>query len=647
MAKTKLIRTCVISRPVVAAAFALLCVQLQRPATAIELDAAAPTVERKAPILGLTGKATIDRVFPAPAEITSGKAAGRTPDIDLQRMAMWAMHYLISTPRKDLDYEPVFQCHPLKCPPVPSGRDVVVSCDTDARLNWEWYYMREVSGSQAGQEVENAFHKRLLKFVQDDGAVLCHPGCFNESDIHKVYETKDFVVHIWGATKILNALAEDYRRTKSEKSLEIGRKIVKHLKSLAIYPQADRCYLPCGMAAMRRDGSIVENFWNRHPAPLVGPLVNFYLASGDSDALEFAKAYAEGIVTGAQPDGIRFGADGSFAKPKLGHSHATMHALWGVAELGLVTGEKKYIDFAKRSWDWMLTRGTGTGWFPAMPDSCNETCCLSDMMSIAAIVGRSGNPEYYDYVERYLRNYISNLQFIVTPEFEAYYRKLHKDLAEEKVEQGLKELRKFQGGIIGGSGLNDFENVLHGGISGFEMYGCCVPEGMRAIYTCWKNTIERRDASSHFGPEGVYVNLNLNRTSPWGSVESFLPDEGRLTVKAAVKDTFFLRPPHWVERGDVAAYLGAKKIPVKWSGAYVQFDAEPNDELTITYPIVEFTHHVSGLWREQADLAMTFKWRGNMVVDVDPTPRLTRLFSATPRTLPVPPDDKTLDAKDR
>ena len=57
------------------------------------------------------------------------------------------MNYLICTPRPELDYEPVFQCHPLRCPPIPAGHDVVVPCDTDARMNWEWYYMREVSGS--------------------------------------------------------------------------------------------------------------------------------------------------------------------------------------------------------------------------------------------------------------------------------------------------------------------------------------------------------------------------------------------------------------------------------------------------------------------------------------------------------------------
>ena len=89
----------------------------------------------------------------------------------------------------------------------------------------------------------------------------------------------------------------------------------------------------------------------------------------------------------------------------------------GVAHLGQLTGNSEYLEFVKRSWDWMLTRGTGTGWFPAGPDNCNETCCVSDMISIAGILGKAGYTEYYDFLERYFRNHINTQQFIMTPAF--------------------------------------------------------------------------------------------------------------------------------------------------------------------------------------------------------------------------------------
>jgi hypothetical protein len=328
------------------------------------------------PILGLTGRVRDVKLAVAAADgVELLSAAQSADDIDLTRMAEWALNYLTETPRKDLGYEPVFQCHPLQCPPVPEGQDPVVACDTDARMDWEWYYMRDITGSKKGAEVEAAFHRRIHQYIDSDGKVWSHPGSFNEGNTTVKYDRKDFVVHIWGATKILKSLAEDYARTKSPESIELARKVMLALKKIATWDERGRCWIPCGMGALRADGSIVPNGWNPQPAPIVEPLVAYWLATGDREGLDFAKAYAEGMLNNLQPDGIKFQQDGkqiigSF--PFGAHSHATMHAVWGIAHLGVVTGEARYVDFAKNVWDALLLRGTGTGWFPAGPDNCNE-----------------------------------------------------------------------------------------------------------------------------------------------------------------------------------------------------------------------------------------------------------------------------------
>jgi hypothetical protein len=124
------------------------------------------------------------------------------------------------------------------------------------------------------------------------------------------------------------------------------------------------------------------------------------------------------------------------------------------------------------------------------------------------------------------------------------------------------------------------------------------------------HTIARWPASS-FAPAGVYVNLSLNRASEWGQVVSFMPAEGRLTVKAGVRDTFFLRPPGWAAPKQVRAFINGQAIPVDWQGGYVRFLGQPGDELTITYPLISFTQHVSGLWKDcRPELTMTFHMVG-------------------------------------
>ena len=68
-------------------------------------------------IRGLTGTVSDVRIaVEAPQTIAPVSDAGLHEDIDLKRMADWAMNYLIHTPRKEFNYEPVFQCHPLRCP---------------------------------------------------------------------------------------------------------------------------------------------------------------------------------------------------------------------------------------------------------------------------------------------------------------------------------------------------------------------------------------------------------------------------------------------------------------------------------------------------------------------------------------------------
>ncbi len=169
------------------------------------------------------------------------------------------------------------------------------------------------------------------------------------------------------------------------------------------------------------------------------------------------------------------------------------------------------------------------------------------------------------------------------------------------------------------------------------MYGCCAPEGMRAIYTTWTNTIDRY-GDSPLGPAGVYVNMSFQRESPWGRVVSFMPDEGRISVISSVSDRFFIRPPHWIDSDEIVAFKNSQSIPLAYKNGYVAFDAKSGDELTICYPLYTFKHHVEGLWKNAApELGLSFTWLGNMVTEAKPPAEETELYLGRPRCLPLAP----------
>ena len=142
--------------------------------------------------------------------------------------------------------------------------------------------------------------------------------------------------------------------------------------------------------------------------------------------------------------------DGSFDH----HSHMRGHQGWGMAHLASITKEPRLVAWSKRLLDFYLSRGTDYGWIPESMTfpARSETCAVADVIDMTAYMAKCGYPDYWDTVERFIRNYIREAQFFVTPEYEKLYRSLHPG---EEGEKGLAMARDFEGGFQGAMGLND------------------------------------------------------------------------------------------------------------------------------------------------------------------------------------------------
>jgi DUF1680 family protein len=304
--------------------------------------------------------------------------------------------------------------------------------------------------------------------------------------------------------------------------------------------------------------------------------------------------------------------DGSFDH----HSHMRGHQGWGMAHVAAITKEPRLVAWSKRLLDFFLARGTDYGWIPESMTSParSETCAVADVIDMTAYMAQCDRADYWDTVERFIRNYIREAQFFVTPEYEKVYRSIHPG---EKGEKGLAMARDFEGGFQGAMGLSD---RCYAGTT-MDMMGCCLPEGMRAIRTAWINTVTRDKA-------GVRVNMCFDRDAPEAKVVSFGPKLGRMDVTAKVGDDFALRPPAWAPRDRVKVYRNGQAAATEWRDAYVVFKkAAPGDVLTMTWPVLQFVQkqkvkNVPG----QPDRELTVTWLGNTVVELEPRGSVLPLY---------------------
>jgi hypothetical protein len=366
------------------------------------------------------------------------------------------------------------------------------------------------------------------------------------------------------------------------------------------------------------------NACEQYPS-ILEPVVRYYEASGDHEALDFAKAFADGQLADLQTKigPCRIMPDGSFGG---WNSHLHMRPVLGVAHLGAILHDARYLDWAKKVYEYLRSMGTDWGWFPESPSPTHpysETCNEADMVDVALWLARGGFTEYWDHVDRYVRNYTVAAQWFVEPDYEALYREVQK-ANPAGAEEGIKLMRRYQGGFYACLTPNGKAWARDPG--GMNMMGCCPPEGMRTLHTAWANTVLETS-------RGVEVNLSFDVDRPAAKVVSYLPREGRMTVLAKKAADFYLRPPSWASRKDVKAYVGGKAVEVVWAGDHIKFAAvKPKQELTMTYPLIDFRQHLTVAGQE-----ITYHWLGNTVVGVEPEGILP-IFTQVPRPLPKLPD---------
>jgi len=572
-------------------------------------------------------------------------------DLSLPAMAASALNYLRGNPDPVRNYECKFSLGPLgipaQVPLLPSnkyGFDPIALGDTDCRMDWQYPHMRAMAGEPQADAVEIGVRRRIQSYRHADGLLWMNPAAWAGTlDSPSVRAgIKHEWVSTWASGKWLISLAEEYERSRDTHLAQEARWIFQALAKLLSW-DGPRAYLPYGVAPWRngewlhmRD-SDKDRGWggeHSHNYPfIVEPLTRYWECCGDADALVVARAVADGHLAGVQPDMDELRIDpvtGAFCK----HVHLHTHEVWGVAHLGVVTGDARYLDWAERAYRFVLSQGTDFGWYPEyIPQHAyrTEICVVGDMTSIAACLARGGRPEYWDHVDRTVRNELRRSQFSRTPAFVALFRQIHQDKSRAAVDHALTELRKLEGGFVAQATFNDWvgypDNPKLGtpGLyaNGIQMMGCCPPEGMRGLWEAWQGIVEVH-------PAGVFVNLPFSRDHAAAQVTAFRPVDGGFMVEAKQGGDYFLRPPAWADRVAVNLRRGDKLVATVWGGpadAYLLCRAvRPGERLMLHWPVPQFTQVFAAQSVPGRNQSVTVKWLGNEVLSVEPRGQYLPMF---------------------
>lgn len=531
----------------------------------------------------------------------------QTPDtLDLTRHARLAIRHMTANHDHETGY-PYFYIHVHAETPYASHNawDLI---DVTSRYIDSLILTRQMTGDDHGADVEQAYRRLLIANINPDDGLAYRP-----QTPYAVGEAEMF-----DQSRAVTALTTWYMQEKSEEVRGHLRKMVDGLWNSAIHIAKRRtgyayCFFP--YAAKFTDA------WNPatpgEPAcynggALILPLVKAAEATGDEKTLELARRFLHYIVD----ETPIFRRDGSFWPDEMhlaaGHFHTRTLAMIGILRYGLLTGEREYVEWTKKAFDWAMTQSGPFGWFPEgigtedfYTTKHSETCNITDMVHLAVKLAEAGYPEYWGHAERFIRNHLIESQWTR----EDWLKPMDtKGMDDDAIASRRTMNERLMGGYVGRSLPHEFA-------ADGMMMGCCCGAGPRALFLAWDHILTRRDDG------GLYVNLHLNRFSKEADILSWLPHEGRVDVHLRGKGPLNIRIPEGAESALMVQQNGAPADCTRVNGYIHLGDAALGDRISLHWPL-KIKEREQPLY----NWPLQIKWRGDTIVHLSPEGKRLPLY---------------------
>jgi hypothetical protein len=320
------------------------------------------------------------------------------------------------------------------------------------------------------------------------------------------------------------------------------------------------------------------------------PVVRFYELTSEPSALRYAERlsrwafYHDPTVTNL----------GVITKTGWeGHLHAWMDTYSGIircARAGRNLDRKEVVTRAHLLFEWVKQNYTTPyGWVAdSVGSETCETCTISSAIRLALELIKEGYTDYWDDVERFVRNQVIQNQF--------------RDVNRLGIEDEAT-VRGLTGSFESYAAPNTLIASRDAGIE-----GCCINGGIRALFLAYANAIQESD-------ESIQINLLVSNATPGVRVVSYLPFEGRLDLFPRSGRALKVRLPKWLRAEDVTANgPSGLQQAVDKDGHFMRLSgATPGTRITLTFkPRDEDV--TSDVARHHYDLT----WRADTVMKLGP-----------------------------
>ncbi|MBE6549162.1 MAG: hypothetical protein E7670_01895 [Ruminococcaceae bacterium] len=543
---------------------------------------------------------------------------------DLKEDAKLALNYIDGMTDRAYDYLPFWLTLPHKKPAEAEHCRV-----DDAELVGSWFEAVDsligiLGSSDKSDELYDGFRRQVLSCWGEHG-LRYHKKYPWTHTMHSSFHEMGYIL------PALNRMVRnDPNDTEAEKraselvrgmrSLVIERKVKTFwsgdsYEKKPIYEFPNDVYLMDGGFDLSRHTGRGEQAIRN--AVMLHALVDRFVIANDDTALDLARGIANYLLGPSRYFNYKY--------EYFGHVHSACWVAAGLIYLGRVTGEESYLNAGERIYKYTRSLTSSFGWVPEYAqwmdqseEHC-ETCCIKDMILCSYELILCGKSEYWDDLNRFGRNQLSENQIKYTG-----YVTVDNTLPDKDGKTYHDLDKRLLGGYTGGSEPNSISLTRFRSIA-----GCCVGTGPIALGILWDNIVTDENGV-------LIVNIHTKKETEAWSLCDEMPDNGNIRFEARTAMNAGFRLYDWMG-SEWSLLLNGKpaEICMNEDTVYVK-NLNVGDilELVFSMQTVEKKEFFAG--REYTEF-----WRGGDMIELLPKGEHIRLYQrdlTKPKYYPSPED---------